>query len=258
MPAHGQFHCGNVGDEFQRLLCRRAYDADLVLADDGPRLFGVGSILQRARSGDIVWGSGAKTRDLPWSTDDAQKITLVMVRGPLSAEAARRAGASLSHLQGYCDPGSLIGDFFTDLMACVNQDRCIDQGIVLVPHFRDALAFRKEYHKHKMSIVDVDQPLVDFLEAIRGAKLVVSSSLHGLIFAEALGIPAMWHHSFSGEPVFKFEDYFLGSGRSTWHTVRSYKDICRTTPLRAPIVDKASAWASLPKPSMLMANGVLF
>lgn len=45
--------------------------------------------------------------------------------------------------------------------------------------------------------------------------MVISSSLHGIIAAEALGVPAVWMEmsdAVEGKGL-KFYDYFLGSGR---------------------------------------------
>jgi hypothetical protein len=46
---------------------------------------------------------------------------------------------------------------------------------------------------------------------------VVSTSLHGIIFSEAFGIPARWVHDArlpsSKEGVFKYNDHLLSTGR---------------------------------------------
>jgi pyruvyltransferase len=53
---------------------------------------------------------------------------------------------------------------------------------------------------------------------ILGCELVVASSLHALIVAEAFGIPARWWHSASlgsarTEGVFKYNDYYASTNR---------------------------------------------
>ena len=59
------------------------------------------------------------------------------------------------------------------------------------------------------------------LEALLPCELVISSSLHGLIFAEAFGIPARWlaprdvahleHSSYVTEGWFKYVDYYAST-----------------------------------------------
>ena len=52
------------------------------------------------------------------------------------------------------------------------------------------------------------------LERILSCKLVLSSSLHGLVFAEAFGVPARWLElagSKRTEKGFKYHDYYSGT-----------------------------------------------
>ena len=52
------------------------------------------------------------------------------------------------------------------------------------------------------------------LEKILSCKLVLSSSLHGIVFAEAFGVPARWVElpgSKKSEKGFKYHDYYSGT-----------------------------------------------
>jgi pyruvyltransferase len=51
------------------------------------------------------------------------------------------------------------------------------------------------------------------IEAILEAELVLASSLHGIVVAEAYGIPARYVRLSSGEAEFKYRDYYEGTGR---------------------------------------------
>ena len=56
----------------------------------------------------------------------------------------------------------------------------------------------------------------DMVEFLLGCELVVSSSLHGIIFAEAFGVPARWWAPPNGgaartERAFKYQDYYAGA-----------------------------------------------
>jgi pyruvyltransferase len=62
----------------------------------------------------------------------------------------------------------------------------------------------------------VSYPPERVTEFLLNCKLVVSSSLHGLIVAEAFGVKARWLSigaSARTEGVFKYQDYYTGSGR---------------------------------------------
>jgi hypothetical protein len=63
-----------------------------------------------------------------------------------------------------------------------------------------------------------NQHPVEVVRAIGGAPIVYTSSLHGLIVADALGVPAALLRfsgpKLSGEPEFKYVDYFESVGSS--------------------------------------------
>ena len=62
----------------------------------------------------------------------------------------------------------------------------------------------------------MDQDILSLVVEILAADLVVSSSLHGLIFAEALGVPAILHCPPPAEHRVKYIDYYEGTGRPTF------------------------------------------
>jgi pyruvyltransferase len=65
-------------------------------------------------------------------------------------------------------------------------------------------------------MIDVTAEPAQVMCEIARCSTVISSSLHGLVAAEALGIPAAWvvlSDRVAGG-TFKFHDYYLGSGRT--------------------------------------------
>jgi pyruvyltransferase len=74
---------------------------------------------------------------------------------------------------------------------------------------------------HDLSLIDptadtVVSPLGSWnrrIDAILEAELVLASSLHGIIVAEAFGIPARYVRLSSAEAEFKYRDYYEGTGR---------------------------------------------
>ncbi|WP_346793949.1 polysaccharide pyruvyl transferase family protein, partial [Klebsiella pneumoniae] len=59
------------------------------------------------------------------------------------------------------------------------------------------------------------QGALSFTKEIVNSKFVISGSLHGIIIAEAYGIPAIFLDNNSGESRFKYDDYYFGSGRDS-------------------------------------------
>jgi hypothetical protein len=72
------------------------------------------------------------------------------------------------------------------------------------------------------------------IDAMIGADRVVSSSLHGLIFAESLGIPACWLAPVGGEDDLKYYDYYYGTGRFAVKRFDNLEDALRAEPMPLP------------------------
>jgi pyruvyltransferase len=109
----------------------------------------------------------------------------------------------------YGDPALL----FHRLFVC---SRSRASRLVVVPHHRDYAQAREMLRGQAVPIVDLLKPPRAVAQAIASAEVVYSSSLHGIIVAEALGLPAIWVEF--GDRVigagFKFRDYYLASGRA--------------------------------------------
>ena len=58
---------------------------------------------------------------------------------------------------------------------------------------------------------------------IFNTELILSSSLHGVILAEAYGIPAVLIRN-ENEPLFKYKDYYMGTGRDKVVFAKSIKE----------------------------------
>lgn len=52
-----------------------------------------------------------------------------------------------------------------------------------------------------------------FIDRIVNAELVISASLHGIILAEAYGIPAIMLNDTPSEDITKYKDWYFSTGR---------------------------------------------
>lgn len=174
---------------------------------DIPRLFMAGSILDQSGPFDSCWGTGLIRPDFEG------QIRLAKVhatRGPLTAEILAAHGIECSTVFG--DPGLLAPNF-------VKVDLSKRYALAVVPHYVDLLDGERLARELSAEIVPVSEPIEAFIQRIAAAERVYSSSLHGLICAEALGIPAYWIR-FSDNLIggsFKFHDYLAGTDRP-WRT----------------------------------------
>ncbi len=229
-----RFEHGNFGDLASRDIVARLAGQTVRQARPGERrLLSTGSVIHLARTGDIVWGSGSKGDKQAF--DNVKHLDVYAVRGPLTADLLKSSGIDTSKLSVLFDPGCLIGELYKEELARHDVAANAHYGkIRIVPHFRDDLILRRENPHLIDHIVSVDCQPLDMARNLLGAEAVYSSSLHGIIFAEALGIPAYWLRSKSGEDQFKFHDYYYGTGRYDVKVFDDLADALKASPMPLP------------------------
>lgn len=206
-PSATGWRHGNVGDVFNRDLISHLYGAEAHNTDDsGNRILLIGSTAHRVRPGDVVAGVGTKGVAQP----DADAVRVVGARGPLTVDALRDAGHDVTGLRFLGDPGLLIGEVFPRL----KRVRPKPGNVLFVPHYRERERFT---NTARYRVLDVDQAPRVFARQIAEAETVYSSSLHGVIFAHALGRPAALVAPRTAEPEIKYRDYFASVGLK-WRT----------------------------------------
>jgi pyruvyltransferase len=253
----GLFRQGNVGDALGPFLNSFFWGAQtLNHLSLGGRLMTVGSVGHRVLPGDVVWGCGHKDKPLAIALQDRATVDICALRGPMTLDFFRRHGFDVSRVTHLFDPGLLVGHVFRSQLEELQQQAGPPRGVLLIPHYSDAVFFRR-YAGLGYKIASVDGSVFSLLRDILGAELVVSSSLHGLIFAEALGRPAIMHTPQNGEPTEKYEDYYQGSGRFQYPVIDTLENLAHQAPPSLPVID-AEAWlATRPSASLLCKRGIL-
>jgi len=203
-PATVEFTHGNAGDRFNVDLLDWAYPHESIQnVDTGRRLLLVGSVAHRIATGDVVNGIGAKLPTLP-SADEA-RVVVRGVRGPKTLRLFAEAGHDVSGLEFMGDPGLLIAHLYPEVMRVEPEPN----RAIFIPHYRERGAFSST---DQYDVVDIDALPRDIATQIRQAEVVHTSSLHGLIWAHALGRPAHLVLPRTAEPAFKYEDYLASVG----------------------------------------------
>lgn len=64
----------------------------------------------------------------------------------------------------------------------------------------------------------------NFIDEIVSAKFVISSSLHGIILAEAYGVPCVMLKDTESDDFFKYEDYYRSTGRKHFFIANSVEE----------------------------------
>jgi pyruvyltransferase len=195
----------NFGDEvsaplLERLTGRRVVWTPPERAD----VVAAGSVLQiaiakRRASLPVIWGSGFIE---PQNFESLDDVAPRAVRGTLTAgyfSEPVRGNLQLG------DPGLLAG-------ALVDGTVRKRYSLGVIPHYTDAVhPWVGQIAKYAgVRIIDVAWTPEEVAREISACDVVVSSSLHGLIFADALGVPnarLVLHGRLAGGD-FKFDDYY--------------------------------------------------
>ncbi len=184
-----------------------------------PEILGVGSIIVGDLSNYVIWGSGIISEKTTLLTKPKEVLAL---RGFNTLKKIREVG-------GDCD---VFGDpvlLFPEIFSAENSVKKYKYGIV--PHFKDksSIGIQKihDLQNPEIKIIDIQSGIEDFVNDILSCENILSSSLHGLILAEAYGIPTC-RLVFSKKLLggdFKFYDYYSGIGIKTMETVFLHDDI---------------------------------
>jgi hypothetical protein len=171
----------------------------------GTHLLGLGSILPWATELSHVWGAGLMNPARGFGDVRAERIWAL--RGKLThTHLAHELGGLRDVPLG--DPGYLVGRRLAALMLA----RAPTNRLGVVPHFQDcdhpAIAHLRG--QDGVIVLDVRDPEPKFFAEMMSCEAIASSSLHGLIFAEALGIPNAWLDFGPEDPghAFKYQDWF--------------------------------------------------
>lgn len=202
----------NVGDHLSKVIVAAVLGLrDIELRhkrDTRKRLLAIGSVLHFARDGETVWGSGVNGK-IAADRHRFEHLDVRAVRGPKTRAFLQQRGIAVPEVYG--DPGLLMPLFFRRELLQPAQRR----PFAIVPHFNEPAGKYAGWDEHL--IFPAGKP-ADFVRQLLGAERIVSSSLHGLILAEAYGIPAIYLDWGNGEDRFKYDDYYHGTGRMQWHS----------------------------------------
>ncbi|MHC9045966.1 polysaccharide pyruvyl transferase family protein [Microbacterium saperdae] len=162
-------------------------------------LLTVGSIMGLANDGDVVWGTGVNGK-VAVESHVFSSLDVRAVRGPRTAEFLRARRIEVPDVFG--DPALLIPQLFPEWAPSSTR-----RALGVLPNFHDF----DRYRDHPDVISPIGTP-EQVIREIVASERIVASSLHGVIIAEAFGIPAVAIESGVEHP-FKYLDYFEGTGR---------------------------------------------
>lgn len=191
----------NVGDTLAPVLLEGFTDKTVepVPSYESGKLLVVGSFLEMVEENDIVLGIGSNKPDL--FLDSPKGVRYLAVRGKLTRDHIR--GADVPEVYG--DPALLLPLVYRPVVEKTRK-------VGIIPHYVD-----KPLFYGKEDYIDIERNWKDVVRDILSCERVVSSTLHGIVIAEAYGIPASWavYSDKIAGGDFKYQDYFSGTDRGS-------------------------------------------
>ncbi len=213
-------HVENVGDYLSVVICNymlRKRGKDLYSKTNKTKhLYAVGSIIQGGAQNATIWGSGLKSGscDLPILLRKTRKLDIRCVRGPETEKALHDAGFDCP--KKYGDPALLMPLLYT-------------------PRSLEKTKYKVVLHHATRNIVDdylspITGDYKGFIDELVNTELVISSSLHGVILAEAYGVPAILLADKSTDNTFKYKDYYGSTGRRNFPIAKTIEEALKMKP----------------------------
>jgi len=240
----------NFGDRLNpwlvgKICKRRIQSYSINDVPQEPHLMAVGSILGFATRKTLVWGTGfVSSEDRP----NAPPASIHAIRGPLSLKMAQELGA--------CGPRAALGDPALLVSGIYDPWVFRKRKLGIVPHYVDQNhPWIQKCRDAGILIIDVGHPIKRILRQIKSCEHILSSSLHGLICAEAYGVKTQWIEL--GDKViggsFKFRDHYAGCGYPGERTCKVSVEtdpwaIMERATLKAPMADLKALRGSFPEP----------
>lgn len=228
----------NLGDEISPLVLghvsgRRIQWAEDHLCDG----IAIGSVFnpRRARAKKrlrplFVWGAGTLA---PAPCDLRQlSVELAALRGP------RTAG----QIEGcpdlpFGDPGLFAREIWQKTAGAAGDAGAAAIGLIphhsqlgspVISRLAEGLASGQPVGQDGVRLIDFTAPdIAASLRALSGCRMIVSSSLHGLILADSYGIPSLFWNEGGVLSDWKYRDYFEGVGREGYVALNADQILAR-------------------------------
>jgi pyruvyltransferase len=210
------WHCKegtNFGDELSRVVVEKIINKTVQyhsLEQETKTVLAIGSVLHYARNNDIIWGSGF--RENPLQEKRFTCLDIRAVRGPITRKFLLDLNINCPEVYG--DPALLLNDLFPEFKT---SEKIFDY--IIIPNLADI-----PYLITYKNVVLPTSPWQEIVKKINQSKLVISSSLHGIIVAESYGIPARLLKMTTHEPLLKYHDYYESTGRAKFKYATSVQE----------------------------------
>ena len=189
----------------------------------------VGSIVDLGRFDSVIWGSGLQSFESVVNISKAhyKKLDIRAVRGPFTRQILLDCGYNCPEIYG--DPGILMPMIYNP------QKSKKGNKIILINHYSIEKSHVKNYGE-QMELLDIQTAdYKSFIDILCTAQKVISSSLHGIILAEAYGIPAVFLlQNPRNKEILKYYDWYFSTKRFSVSVALSIEEALAMEPMKLP------------------------
>ena len=202
----------------------------------------VGATIFSSYQTTTIWGSGVHHAEGIFLKQlhyyPFRRLDIRSVRGPLSREVLLKMGHQCPAIYG--DPALLM-----PLVYQPQVEKTSD--LLVISQIRFEVQFRTAHPGLTMVSMNTNDYKA-VIDAIASSKKVISSSLHGIILAEAYGVPAVMFRSYGKNVDFKYLDYYASTGRYDVPMAETFEEACQMEPLPLPDIKplQEAAMATFP------------
>ena len=219
----------NLGDTLSPVVVNYMLDlrdTKLNTTIDGKKhLYAIGSILTAGIQDATVWGSGVLNAKLTYRLE-RRKLDIRAVLGPITRAILIDYGYSVPEIYG--DPAIIMPEIYK---AVPLKNR---KKYGLITH-KDYILKEKYKEKEIARLNICTDDYQGFLDQLVSVDIVISSSLHGIILAEAYGVPAILLKP--QIDMVKYYDYYYSTGRLNFPIADSIEQAMLIEPVELPELD---------------------
>ncbi|WJS86014.1 polysaccharide pyruvyl transferase family protein [Paracoccus sp. TOH] len=234
----------NCGDAVTAYILAKVFEVTgRVVPVTEDHLLAIGSVFFMASKKSHIWGSGVMNPKMNIPGVDPSLISAL--RGKKTVAYLRSLGHDIPDLP-LGDPGVLISEFMQP--SAISKYRA-----AVVPHHSGfgSKRWQAARESSEICLVDMMDDTLLPIQMIAESDVVLSQSLHGLIFAAALGKPYLWISGHSDELWnWKFQDWFTTCENAQTEPVLlnvPLEGMIRRAELRPCIIDRAALKAAFPR-----------
>ena len=228
----------NIGDLLSKVV------VDYMLAKDGinntskdtKHLFAIGSIIDFGSQDATIWGSGLLNNNARYKLaidyKKGRKLDIRCVRGPYTKQILLNVGYECPDVYG--DPAIIMPLIY-------NPEVDKEYDVSVITHIdnngiADDLQDVNRINKIEIQTDDYKY----FVAEIKKSKKIISSSLHGIILAEAYGVPAVFVARNVMNEIMKFYDWYESTDRADFLIASSVEMALEMEPMKLPKLGKMS------------------